>query len=183
MVEDPFQKKNPKAGSPDQGEPIFLIIGKIRKPHGVGGEVLFEVITEFPERIRRGKKVFIGQGKTEYVVEGIRTHQSNLLIKLIGLEDCESVEQFRNQMVYIKTDNLPRLPEDEYYHHELVGMFVHDEDGILLGQVSEILETGANDVLIVTHEGEEILIPFIKQVILGVNKKEKIISAKLQEWK
>ncbi len=183
MFEDPSQKMNSKTGSPDKGEPIFLIIGKIRKPHGVRGELLFEVITEFPERIKQGKKIFIGQGKNEYIIEGIRTHQPHLLIKLKALDDCESVEHFRNQMVYIKTDSLPRLSEDEYYHHELVGMLVHNEDGIFLGQVSEIIETGANDVLVVTQEGKEILIPFINQVILEVNKKEKVISVKLQEWK
>lgn len=182
MLEDSSEKQNTKTGSPGKGEPIFLIIGKVRKPHGVRGEVLFEVITEFPERIKKETVVFIGRGKKEYTIEGLRTHQSHLLIKFHGLDNCENVEQLRNQMVYIKTASVPILPEDEYYHHELVGMSVY-EDGFLIGHVNEVLETGANDVLVVIKEHEEILIPFIKQVILEVNKKEKTISVKLQEWK
>lgn len=182
MFEESSKKQKLKTGSPDKGEPIFLIIGKIRKPHGVRGEVLFEVITDFPERIKEGIPIFIGSQKKEYAIEGLRNHQSCLLIKLRGLNACEDVEQFRNQMVYIRTANVPKLPEHEYYHHELVGMDVV-EDGKLIGSVREILETGANDVLVVMMNEDEILIPFIKQVVLQVDKKGKTISVKMQEWK
>lgn len=182
MFEDSSKKQKMKTGSPDKGEPIFLIIGRIRKPHGVRGEMLFEVITDFPERIKEGSVVFIGSQKKEYAIESIRNHQSFFLIKLHGLNICEDIEQFRNQMVYIRTANIPNLPENEYYHHELIGMAVV-EDGNLIGNVHEILETGANDVLVVMMNEDEILIPFIKQVILEVNKKEKTISVKMQEWK
>ena len=182
MFADSSKKQELKTGSPDKGEPIFLIIGKIRKPHGVRGEVLFEVITDFPERIKKGISIFIGSQKKEYKIEGLRDHQSYLIVKLYGLNACEDVEQFRNQMVYIRTATVPKLPEDEYYHHELVGMSVL-EDGKLIGKVREILETGANDVLVVMMNEDEILIPFIKQVILEVNKKEKTIIVKMQEWK
>ena len=144
--------------------------------------MLFEVITDFPERIKERSVVFIGSQKKEYAIESIRNHQSFFLIKLHGLNICEDIEQFRNQMVYIRTANVPRLPENEYYHHELIGMAVV-EDGKLIGNVHEILETGANDVLVVMMNEDEILIPFIKQVILEVNKKEKTISVKMQEWK
>lgn len=182
MFADSSKKQKTKTGSPDKGEPIFLIIGRIRKPHGVKGEVLFEVITDFPERIKEGITIFIGAQKKEYKVESIRTHQSHLLLKLHGLNTCEDVEQFRNQMVYVRTANIPKLPENEYYHHELIGMSVL-EDGKLIGDVREVLETGANDVLVVMVNQDEILIPFIKQVILNVDKKEKTISVKMQEWK
>jgi len=183
MAQSPSNKKGINDGSPKKGEPLFLTIGKIRKPHGVRGELLVEVLTEFPERIKPGKKVFVGEGKIEWKIETVRFQNDGLLIRFEGIEDRDEAGSFRNELIYIQTANLPKLSENEYYYHDLLNMQVKTEKGEVLGSVSEILETGANDVLVVIKEEKEYLFPFIKQVILDVNKEENVILIKKQEWK
>lgn len=175
-------KNNKNDGSPDQGEPLFLIIGKIRRPHGVRGEMLFEIITEFPERVKKGLEVYVGDHKKAYRIESVRTQQQHFLLKFKDLDDCDQVGLLRNQLVYKKAENLPPLTENEYYQHDLLGMQVVTEEGIELGSVAEILETGANDVLVVLNEEKELLIPFITQTILKIKDQERIIVVRLQEW-
>ena len=175
-------KKERDNGLPKNGEPLFLIIGKIRKPHGVAGELLVEVITDFPERIKPGRQVFLGEKKIEKQIETARFIPDGVLLKFQGLNDREEAGTFRNQLVYINSEDLPQLHANEYYFHELIGMEVKSQDGEILGTVKEILETGANKVLVVSHSGKEDLIPFINKVIIEVNKKGKEIIVKKQEW-
>ncbi len=142
-----------------------------------------EILTEFPERIKPGKKVYIGERKNEQQIETIRLQNDGLLIKFSGITDREEAGLFRNELIYIQAANLPKLKENEYYYHDLINMQVKTEEGEFLGSVSEILETGANEVLVVTQAGKEYLFPFIKQVVLEVNKEENVILIKKQEWK
>ena len=182
MAQELPHKKNMNNGSPEKGEPLFLTVGKIRRPHGLYGEMLFEIITAFPERIKKGKDVYIGDSKQAYQLESVRRQHEHYLIKLKDLDDCDEVGLLRNQLVYTKAEGLPALPQDEYYQHALLGMQVRTEDGHELGSVVEIIETGANDVLVVSKDEEELLIPFIKQTILEVRDRERIIIVRLQEW-
>ncbi len=176
-------KKDRNDGSPKNGEPLFLIIGKIRKPHGVRGELLVEILTEFPERIKPDGEVFLGEKKHVQEIETVRFTHTGMLLKFKDIDDRDKAGIFRNQLVYIEAVNLPKLPEDEYYFHELIGMKVKTQEGELLGSVNEVLETGANDVLVVTCSGKEELIPFIEQVIVNINKEDNEIIIKKQEWK
>jgi 16S rRNA processing protein RimM len=85
--------------------------------------------------------------------------------------------------VYIKADALPELPEGEYYHHQLMGLKVIDEAGLEVGALTEIIETGANDVYVATSvEGKEILFPAIQSVILGVDLDRNEIRVRLPDW-
>ncbi|MGV8025077.1 MAG: ribosome maturation factor RimM [Anaerolineaceae bacterium] len=183
MAQSPSNKNGINDGSPKKGEPLFLSIGKIRKPHGVRGELLVEVLTEFPERIKPEKKVFIGENKIEQQIETVRFQNDALLIKFKGIQDRDEAGLLRNELIFIQAANLPKLAENEYYYHDLLNMQVKTEEGELLGSVNDILETGANEVLVVTQEGKEYLFPFIKQVIVAVNKEDNVILIKKQEWK
>ena len=93
-----------------------------------------------------------------------------LLLSLAGYQTPEEVGVLRNQYVYVRSDLIPPLPEGEYYQHQLLGLRVVSEDGQPLGELSQILSTGANDVYIVLPEsGKEILVPAIDSVILSVD--------------
>lgn len=129
-----------------------------------------EMITDFPERIRPGISIYIGSEHLEVKVAGIRSHSKGMLISLVGYHTPEEVERFRNQFVYVRSSDRPKLPPGEYYHHEILGLTVEDEQGIVLGVVREILETGANDVYVVQPpHGREILIPAISTVVLDID--------------
>jgi 16S rRNA processing protein RimM len=171
------------SGSPQTGEPVYLTIGKLRRSHGIQGEMLFEVITDFPERIKAGNHVFIGNKHKELIISSIRTMNKNLLIGFEGFEDCEAVAILRNQAVFVRKENLAPLPKGEFYQHEIIGLHVFDESGKPVGKVDEILETGANDVyVVISPSGEEILIPAIKSVIHLIDVDQHKMIVKLPEW-
>ncbi len=170
-------------GSPQPGEPVYLIIGKLRRPHGVKGELSLELTTEHPEKIIAGMTVYVGKKKTAGKIANIRMANKFWLVSFEGYHDCEQVEGFRNQWVYIRRADSAPLPDGRYYHHEIIGMKVYSETGVLLGVVSEILVTGANDVYIVKNEGgAEILLPAIKSVIIEIDREAGRMVVNQQEW-
>jgi 16S rRNA processing protein RimM len=160
---------NQKAGSPGSGEPAFLVIGKLRRPHGVKGEMLMEVITDFPDRIRPGVTVFVGEGHRPLVVQSCRSHAEGMLIGFEGVSQPESAGELRNALVQVPLQDRPNLPEGDFYHHQILGLRVVDQNGERLGVVTAILETGANDVFAVSMEdGREILIPYTDDTVLSI---------------
>jgi 16S rRNA processing protein RimM len=160
-------------GSSTNDEPVFVVIGKFRRPHGIRGEIVMTVLTDFPDLIVPGQRVYAGERYHPYGIHGVRQHGADLLITLEGLPDRTAVEIFRNVMVYMKAEDMPDLPEGDFFLHQIVGMEVITDQDQYLGRVKEILITGANDVyLIETAEGNEILIPAIDQVILEINQEE-----------
>jgi 16S rRNA processing protein RimM len=158
------------AGSPSPGEPAFLVIGKLRRPHGVSGELLMEVFTDFPERIQPGSLVYTGEAQLPMRVRSRRFHQAGMLIAFEGYLDSESVQELRNCLVYVPKEDRPSLPEGDYYHHQILGLNVVDEAGAQLGKVTEILETGANDVLVIALEkGGVMLLPYIDSTVRAID--------------
>lgn len=170
-------------GSPKAGEPVFLVIGKLRRTHGVRGEMLMDIETDFPERIKNGQTVFVGDEKRPHTIASLRLIDRHMLVAFEGYADCDAAAVFRNQLVYVLAQNLPGLPRGDFYQHEVLGMVVKDEAGNVLGTVAEILVTGANDVYVIKAEsGQELLLPAIKSVILGIDAETRTITARPQEW-
>ncbi len=158
------------AGSPQSGEPAFVAVGKIRRPHGVRGEVVVEIYTDFPERLKPKKELFVGEKHERLIIRSVRPHNEGLLMGFETYETPEGVGRFRNQILYVPVKSLPPLPDGQYYFHQLLGLTVFDESGQLLGELTEVLETGANDVYVVTSSaGAELLLPAIPDVILNVD--------------
>lgn len=161
---------NDAAGSPPPGEPAFLAIGKLRRPHGVRGEIMMDVLTDFPERLKPGLQLFVGPDYIPLQLRSQRSHGQTLLMSFEGYNSPEKVGELRNQIVYATAFDLPELEEDEYYFHELLGLDVVAETGESLGKLTEILETGANDVYVVQPDnGPEILLPATEEVILDID--------------
>ena len=168
-------------GSPD-GEPVYLVIGFLRRAHGVQGEMIMDLHTDFPERLRTGRKLFVGEKHKPMTLSGARSHAKGMLIKLKGVESPEDTVQFRNQWVYVKASEVPALPDGQIYKHELFGFQVVDENEHPLGELVEIIETGANDVYVVRDEaGKEILLPAIPSVILDLDTARRLMRVHLLE--
>ena len=158
------------AGSPAAGEPAFLAVGKVRRPHGVAGDVLVEIFTDFPERLKVKATVYAGEKRFPLTILRQRFHNDGALLAFDGFTTPEQVGRFRNQILYIKRTEAAELPEGEFYFHELLGLSVTDDTGVSLGKVTEIIETGANDVYVVTNDsGRELLLPAIAEVVLDVD--------------
>ncbi len=168
-----------QAGSP-KGESIYLAIGFLRRPHGVSGEIIMDLHTDFPDRIKAGRKVYIGDDHEAATFGSVRVHGNGLLVSLRGYDTPETAGRFRNQWVYVKAKDVPSLPEGQHYKYEMIDLDVVDDNGNALGKLVEILETGANDVYIVRDEsGKEILLPAIPSVILNVDMEARKITIHL----
>ena len=166
-------------GSPTGG-PLYLSVGFLRRPHGVYGEIIMDLHTDFPERLRKGRTLFLGEEHKAVTVESVRSHGKGVLIKFKGIDTLEDAGQFRNQWAYAKVQDLPPLPEGQHYQHELLGIHVVDEDGNGLGVLAEIMETGANDVYVIRADaGSEFLLPNIPSVVLNVDFARRIMKVHL----
>ncbi|CAG0997039.1 Ribosome maturation factor RimM [Anaerolineales bacterium] len=166
-------------GSP-AGEPVHLAIGFLRRPHGVQGEIIMDIHTDFPERIKSGRKVLVGEKHQPLMLDTVRPHADGLLVSFHGVDTPEDAGKFRNQWVYVKATEVPPLPEGQRYQYELIGLDVVDDAGNSLGKLVEILETGANDVYVVRDEsGKEILLPVIPSVILNRDMDRRLLTVHL----
>jgi 16S rRNA processing protein RimM len=168
-------------GSPD-GEPVYLVVGFLRRAHGLRGEMIMDLHTDFPERLRSGRKLFVGDEHKPMTLSGARPHAKGMLVKFKGIETPEDAGLFRNQWVYVRATDVPALPEGKIYQHELFGFHVVDENDHPLGELVEIIETGANNVYVVRDEsGKEILLPAIPSVILELDTDRRLMRVHLLE--
>ena len=173
--------KNTKTGSPSQGEPVYLAVGLLRRPHGVRGEIMLEIQTEHPDQFKVGASFYVGEERISFTIASVRTHNKGFLLSFEGINDRDEVGLLRNHYVYANIADLPPLPEGEYYDYQLIGLTVIEEEtGETLGELKEIIKTGANDVYLVTSEsGTEILLPVIPDVILDIDLAERQMSVYL----
>ncbi len=173
--------KNVGSGSPSDGEPEYLVVGSLRRAHGVRGEMVMEVVTDFPERLKKGTKVFVDASHTPMVLVSARQHAEGLIVKLQGIESPEQAARYRNKLVYVTAADRPPLPEGHYYDHQLLGFAVVDNDtSETIGTLSEIMRTGANDIYVVKRpDGSELLLPVIASVVLELNVSQRIIRVHL----
>ena len=139
-------------------------------------------LTDFPERFKLLKQVKVnhkGQIITKEVEE-VKNHSHGWLLKLSGIDSKETALEYRGSLLQIHESEVYPLPEGYYYHFQLQGLQVHDISRGLLGELTEVLETGANDVYVVkSPRYKEILIPAIKEVILHIDLQEKIMQVDL----
>lgn len=168
-----------QTGSP-QGEPVFLAVGKLRRAHGLRGDILMEVLTDFPERLRPGLTLYLGPQRQPHKLLRVRQMNSEIALRFDGFTNPEAVGVLRNLMAYVRADELPDLPAGEYYQHQLLGMQVQTLAGRALGRVEQVLETGANDVLAVRMpDGQELLLPAIDDVLRQVDVAAGLIYVEL----
>ncbi|MCC8051101.1 MAG: ribosome maturation factor RimM [Clostridiales bacterium] len=166
----------------------ILRVGAVTTTHGLAGEVKVFPTTDDPARFRRLKSVLIETRAAgtndlstmrELEVERVRFFKNLVIVKFRGLDRIEDVEGFRGCSLYVTRENAVRLEEGEYFIADLLGLQVYtDEDWrreqnstcFLLGELTDVLQTGANDVYEVTlDDGRQVLIPAIRQCILDVN--------------
>jgi 16S rRNA processing protein RimM len=135
----------------------------------VRGELLLASLTDFPEHLSEQKAVYLGEPPVAHPLAGVRIHRGQLIIRLADCHRREDADAYRDQIVQIEAQSAAPLPPGLYYHHQLIGLAVYTEDGEHLGELTEVLETGANDVYVVKGPQGELLLPVIADVIRGVD--------------
>lgn len=158
----------------------FLTIGEITKPHGIKGEVKVFPLTDDIQRFKKLKRVFIdGQEvKVSYVTVG----HDRAILRLEGVDRVEEAEKLRKKLLVVPREEAVKLEEDSYFIEDLKDCTVYDEEGLELGKVADVIQTGANDVYWI-KKPKELLIPAIRDVVLSVDvEAEKIIIKPIRVW-
>ena len=160
----------------------FFLIGIVQKAHGVHGEMKVHPTTDDPGRFKKLKEVIVRQQNREerIPVESARFFKDTVLLKLRGVDDMDRAERFRKAELLVERKDAVPLKENEYYAADLLGMQVYEGERHL-GELTEVLTTGANDVYVVKDENREILIPAIKECIKNVDVEENRMEVHLLE--
>lgn len=159
----------------------YITVGKIINTHGLKGELKVMPQTHFADiRFAKGAILYIKikDQIEKLIVKTAREHKGMMLVCFEGYEDINQVETWKSNMLYIKESQQEALDEDEIYYHELLKMQVETSDGVVLGNVVEILETGAHVVIRIQGDNE-VLIPYVKRFIKKVDKEENILTVEV----
>lgn len=164
----------------------YLNVGKIVNTHGIRGEVRVISQTDFPEeRYKKGAKLTLfkeGKNPIELTVTNHRKHKNFDLLTFEGYPNINDVEPFRDGILKVSEEDLTDLEENEFYYYEIIGLPVFDENGILLGTIKEIIQTGANDVWVIQRKGKkDLLIPYIESVVKKVDLDSEEIHVEIPE--
>ena len=161
-----------------------LVVGRVVKAHGVGGELVVEVRTDDPHSrfaagsTLRGRPARGGLAR-EYTVESVREHGSRLLVRLFGVADRDAADAMRGAVFVIDSGDLPPIDDpDEFYDHQLEGLRVRTADGRDLGTVAEVLHTAAGELLAIRREdgAGEVLVPFVTAIVTSVSLADNMIE-------
>lgn len=140
----------------------FILVASVGKPVGLKGWAKVNSFTRPPENLFNFKNFFL---EVDGVKENINIDEfsksgKNYILKVESLNSIEEIERLKNKEIFIKSKDLPKLKDNEFYWKDLIGMEVKQIDGTFIGIVAEIIETGSDDVLVVEKNNKKELIPF-----------------------
>lgn len=150
----------------------LLQVGVITSTHGVRGEVKVFPTTDDPARFKKLKQVILDDGKQQMDLEiaSVKFFKNMVILKFKGIDNINDVEKYRRATLLVTRENAVPLAENEYFIADLIGLSAVSDEGEELGTITDVLQTGANDVYVVTTpQKEEILVPAIRECILAVD--------------
>lgn len=163
----------------------YFTVGKITSAHGIKGEVKVLPLTNNPERFYNLYYIWIFDDKknekNKFEIESVRILPNGVYLKLKGIESRNDAERFKGLFLKVDEENTIELDENEYFIKDLLHINVYADDGKYLGSISDVLQTGANDVYVVKGEDREILLPAIRDVVKKVDIKNRTMIVHLLE--
>ena len=150
----------------------LLQVGVISSTHGVRGEVKVFPTTDDANRFKKLKKIILDTGmeKKELEIQGVKFFKQFVILKFKGIDNINDIEKYKGKNLYVTRENAVKLKKDEYFIADLIDMQVVLEDVTLLGILTDVMKTGANDVYCVESEKYgEVLLPAIGECILAVD--------------
>jgi len=131
-------------------KPDLICVGAVSGAFGVCGEVRIKSFCADPAAIEGYSPLFTQNGKNSYTIEINRAVKGGFAAKLGDLSNKEDADAMRGTRLYAKRDDLPNLPDDEYYHADLIGLDVVDTGGVVCGKITAVHDHGAGDILEIT---------------------------------
>ena len=159
-------------------EPNFFVVGRVLRAWGIRGDLKVAPFTDRSEEFKQYRSVVVGPQRKHYEVKSFRPYQGNWLLHLIGVETRNEAEALHGQEILIETAQRQRQ-EGEFFAREVIGLQVRTMTGEELGEVVEILVTGANDVYVVKGTRGEILLPARVEVIKGIDLEAGVMTVEL----
>ena len=152
----------------------LLQVGVITSTHGIRGEVKVFPTTDDAGRFKKLKQVILDTGKEKIDLEiaGVKFFKNMVILKFKGIDDINDVQKYCKMGLFVTRENAVKLKKDEYFIADLIGLAVVSDEEEALGTLKDVMQTGANDVYVVTMpDGEELLIPAIRQCVKEVDLK------------
>lgn len=149
-----------------------IVIGRVLKPHGLKGEVVVEVLTDFPERFLEGLIVRLSGGSREareMRIAAVRPHQRRVLLTFEGISDVSTAESLRNAELSVNAQDVAPRPDGYVYHWEIEGAVVVDTAGKPLGRVAELADAAGRPLLVVATPGGARDVPFARPIVVSVD--------------
>ena len=162
----------------------FLRVGVISSTHGIRGEVKVYPTTDDPERFLNLDEVILDTGREHKIleIEGVKFFKNQVILKFKGYDNINDIEKYLKKDLLVDREHAVELGENENFIADLIDMEVVTDEGKVLGTLTDVIETGANDVYAVkTPEGKEILLPAIRDCIRDVNVDEKRMTVHVME--
>lgn len=160
----------------------LLRVGVITSTHGIKGEVKVFPTTDDMNRFKKLKSVILDTGKEhiELEIEHVKFFKQFTILKFKGIDNINDIEKYKQKDLLITREHAVNLEENEYFIFDIIGAKVVTDEEEELGTLTEILQTGANDVYVVTtKDKKELLLPSIKECILDVDVENKLIKVHL----
>lgn len=159
----------------------LITIGIIIAPHGVRGDLRIMPQTDFPDRFLHMDACYI-DGK-EYHIASTRFHKQYILASFQEIPDRNEAELMAKKEIQVRREDLVELPEGRYYIFDMIGMEVQDTKGAVLGTLTDVLQPGANDVYVVSKDGEpDQLFPAIDGVVISIDVEKQLMIVDPPEW-
>ncbi|MEW6661253.1 MAG: ribosome maturation factor RimM [Bacillota bacterium] len=151
-----------------------ITIGQVLTTHGYQGEIKVMPLTDYPNRFFSMEEVFlVKEGLVRKLgIDSVRPYKQWILLKLKEIQSVEEAKTLKGGLLQVDPEDVVPLPEGHYYHFQLIGLPVFSVAGEELGRLTDIYQTGANDVYAVTSiSGKTILIPALKEVVKEIDLK------------
>jgi len=158
--------------------PKYKVIARLTRPKGLKGELEALSLTDFPERFKEGLTVYLSPpipGINSLTIENVEEKPKGPVFKFEGINTREDAERIANHDLVVPAEEAVELPENEYWIDDIIGMEVYTVSGDHLGNVTDVLRTGSNDVYVVSNSNEH-LIPAIKDVVKDISLKDRKIT-------
>lgn len=160
----------------------YLMVGVIANTHGVRGEVKVYPTTDDVNRFKKLKEIYMGDEKAPLHIQSVKFQKNMVILGFKEYTSLNEVEDLRNKELFVDRAHAVKLQKDEYFISDLIGIEVVTDEGKTLGEVQDVLQTGANDVYVVkTTDGKEVLLPAIKECVLNVDMNERVMSVHIME--
>ena len=150
----------------------LLRVGVITTTHGVRGEVKVFPTTDDPQRFKKLKKVILDTGKEQLDldVQSVKFFKNLVILKFKQFDNINDVEKYKNADLLVTRENAVKLQPGEYFIVDLIGLQGVSDEGENLGELTDVIQTGANDVYVFTKKGEaDLLVPKIPDCVKEIN--------------